>query len=143
MAVADTRSPADRAYERFLALLEARALFTQGERTLSEADTRAKLIDPLFKTVLGWSEAEIRREEPVAKGTPTTSSAPNTATYWLRRSERSLAFNFQPQANHVGSSCLDRTFFRTGRCGTSSIKHRATRATLEYGSVSLATVRSS
>lgn len=68
MAVADTRSPADRAYERFVALLETRALLTQGERTLTEADTRAKLIDPLFKTVLGWSEAEIRREEPVAKG---------------------------------------------------------------------------
>jgi len=48
--------------------LQAHGLFTISERTLTESDTRAKLIDPLFKTVLGWSEAEIRREEPVAKG---------------------------------------------------------------------------
>lgn len=68
MPVANTQSQADRAYERFLALLETRGIFRQGDRTLTEADTRAKLIDPLFKTVLGWSEAEIRREEPVAKG---------------------------------------------------------------------------
>jgi hypothetical protein len=35
---------------------------------LSESDTRSKLIDPLFKDVLGWHEAEIRREKPVSKG---------------------------------------------------------------------------
>src|SRR5262245_19668193 len=68
MAVADTRSPAEGPYERLIALLQAHGLFTIGERTLTESDTRAKLIDPLFKTVLGWSEAEIRREEPVATG---------------------------------------------------------------------------
>ena len=35
---------------------------------LSEADTRAKLIDPMFRDVLGWYESEIRREEPAAQG---------------------------------------------------------------------------
>ena len=68
MTIANTQSPADRAYERFLALAETRAFFKLSDRQLTESDTRAKLIDPLFKAVLGWNEAEIRRESPVAKG---------------------------------------------------------------------------
>jgi hypothetical protein len=35
---------------------------------LSEADTRAKVIDPLFKDVLGWPEELIVREEPSGDG---------------------------------------------------------------------------
>jgi|SRR5579884_1824453 len=35
---------------------------------MNEAETRAKLIDRLFKDVLGWSENEIRRAEPTAEG---------------------------------------------------------------------------
>ena len=35
---------------------------------LSEADTRAKLIDPLFKDCLGWDEGDIKREEHVHDG---------------------------------------------------------------------------
>ena len=38
------------------------------EEDLSETDTRIKLIDPLFKTVLGWKEADIRREEAASDG---------------------------------------------------------------------------
>ena len=53
VTIGNTQSEADRAYERFLALLETGALLTQGDRTLTEADTRAKLIDPLFKLILG------------------------------------------------------------------------------------------
>src|SRR5438552_14244230 len=34
----------------------------------SEADTRAKLIDPLFKDVLGWKEEDITREASVHPG---------------------------------------------------------------------------
>lgn len=34
----------------------------------SESDTRAKLIDPLFKDCLGWTEDDIRREEHVHDG---------------------------------------------------------------------------
>src|SRR5437763_947626 len=34
----------------------------------SEADTRAKLIDPIFINVLGWRETDIKREEPAADG---------------------------------------------------------------------------
>lgn len=35
---------------------------------LSEADTRVKFIDPIFRDALGWRETEIHREEPVAEG---------------------------------------------------------------------------
>jgi len=35
---------------------------------LSEADTRVKLIDPVFIDVLGWSESEVRREESSPSG---------------------------------------------------------------------------
>jgi hypothetical protein len=34
----------------------------------SESDTRAKIIDPLFKDCLGWKESDIRRETHVHKG---------------------------------------------------------------------------
>ena len=68
MTLANTQSPADQAYDRFLALAETRAFFHSLDRQLTESDTRAKLIDPLFKAVLGWNEAEIRRESPAAKG---------------------------------------------------------------------------
>lgn len=68
MGIGNTQSLADQAFASFSTLVDTKTLFTQGDRTLSEADTRAKLIDPLFKRVLGWSEAEIRREEPVKAG---------------------------------------------------------------------------
>lgn len=35
---------------------------------LSEADSRAKIIDPIFKDCLGWSEEDITREDHVNKG---------------------------------------------------------------------------
>lgn len=35
---------------------------------MSEADTRCKLIDPLFMQVLCWAETDIQREEPAAEG---------------------------------------------------------------------------
>ena len=68
MTIANTQSSADRAYECLLALAETTAFLTPSDRPLTESDTRAKLIDPLFKKVLGWNEAEIRRESPVTKG---------------------------------------------------------------------------
>ncbi|MEM1060700.1 MAG: hypothetical protein AAGJ97_00080 [Planctomycetota bacterium] len=34
----------------------------------SEADTRSKLIDPVFVRVLGWKESHIIREDPVSEG---------------------------------------------------------------------------
>jgi KaiC/GvpD/RAD55 family RecA-like ATPase len=36
--------------------------------TLSESDSRAKVIDPIFKECLGWSENDITREEHVHQG---------------------------------------------------------------------------
>ena len=61
-------SPTDRAYQRFRAIRGSAAEFGFESPDLSEADTRAKLIDPLFRDVLQWSEAEIRREEPSTDG---------------------------------------------------------------------------
>jgi hypothetical protein len=61
-------SAADQAYSRFCSFIEERAVFLRGSSKLSEADTRAKLIDPLFRDVLGWTEVEIRREKPSADG---------------------------------------------------------------------------
>ena len=63
-----TQSDADRAYLHFKQLLEQQALFRDSDPKLSESDTRAKLIDPLFRDVLGWPEAEITRELPVDTG---------------------------------------------------------------------------
>lgn len=61
-------SPADDAFERFCEFVRENALFHSGSEDLSESDTRAKLIDPVFKSVLGWQEADIRREEPSGEG---------------------------------------------------------------------------
>lgn len=68
MRLTNTASPADTAYARFRGLLSSKALFRIDDPTQSEADARAKLIDPLFRDVLGWSESEIRREAAVTKG---------------------------------------------------------------------------
>jgi hypothetical protein len=65
---ARTTSPADQSFERLRKFLRERALFKSDDSQLSEADTRAKLVDPVFRDVLGWTEPEIRREKPVAKG---------------------------------------------------------------------------
>jgi hypothetical protein len=63
-----SESDADHAYVRLKELLGKKALFRRSDPKLSEADTRAKLIDPLFRDVLGWPEVEIRREKPVDSG---------------------------------------------------------------------------
>jgi hypothetical protein len=68
MKPANTTSPADTAFNRFKALVAGKALMRIADPTLSEADVRAKMIDPLFKQVLGWHESEFRREHPVTKG---------------------------------------------------------------------------
>ena len=68
MKTSNTHSPADTAFKRFLEIVANRSLYQLGDGHLSESDTRSKFIDPLFKDVLGWTEAEIYREEPVTKG---------------------------------------------------------------------------
>jgi hypothetical protein len=63
-----TQSPTDTAFQRFRVTLASNSLFRLDDKLLSESDTRSKLIDPLFRDVLSWSEAEIRREKPVENG---------------------------------------------------------------------------
>lgn len=65
---APTITPADAAFERFRTLYAESRLASRDLPKLTEADTRAKLIDPLFKEVLGWREPEFRRETPVDSG---------------------------------------------------------------------------
>lgn len=65
---ANTRSAADVAFLRFREFRAEGRLFQRTDTPMTEADTRAKLIDPLFRDVLGWNETEIRRERPVRKG---------------------------------------------------------------------------
>jgi hypothetical protein len=64
--IAAMPSSADLAFERFSALQPE--LNELAKRTWSETDTRCKLVEPLFKEVLAWSESDITREEPVQKG---------------------------------------------------------------------------
>ena len=61
-------SAADHASIRMAEFLKTKTLFRWDDPMLSESDTRSKLIDPLFRDVLGWNEAEIRREQPVERG---------------------------------------------------------------------------
>ena len=63
-----THSPADKAFEEFNKVLNSNRLFKFDDKLLSESDTRSKLIDPVFKDILGWHEAEIRREKPIDSG---------------------------------------------------------------------------
>ena len=60
--------PASEGQERFRQLVASRLLMSRATPPLSEADTRAKLIDPIFKDCLGWTESEIHREKPVKDG---------------------------------------------------------------------------
>jgi cold shock CspA family protein len=59
--------PLDSAYKKFQAFMES---LTDGhwESICSEADTRMKLIDPIFKDVLGWSNLNIHLEEANQEG---------------------------------------------------------------------------
>jgi len=63
-----SQSPADLAFCQFREILTSNRLLKLDDSLLTESDTRSKLIDPLFKYILGWNEAEIRREKPVANG---------------------------------------------------------------------------
>ncbi len=55
-------NPVDKSLEKFKEIIR----FVDSE--FSESDTRAKILDPIFKDVLGWNEEDIKREEHVHKG---------------------------------------------------------------------------
>lgn len=61
-------APSDRAHALLKRYLADARFALRADPDMNEAETRAKLIDPLFKDVLGWSENEVRREEPTAEG---------------------------------------------------------------------------
>jgi hypothetical protein len=51
-----------------IALEKLKALSVWSSEKLTESDTRAKILDPIFKDVLGWSEGDILREQNVHPG---------------------------------------------------------------------------
>ncbi|MFX0206664.1 MAG: hypothetical protein ACFFDT_11820 [Candidatus Hodarchaeota archaeon] len=57
-----SNSDVDRAFECFKKLVGSINL------SLSESDSRAKIIDPIFKDCLGWDEGDITREEHIHRG---------------------------------------------------------------------------
>lgn len=52
----------DKALEKFKEIIK------YVDTEFSESDTRAKILDPIFKDVLGWDKSDIKREEYVHKG---------------------------------------------------------------------------
>lgn len=61
-------SPTDLAALKLEQVLSEGKIISVLKSDLNESDTRAKLIDPIFKELLGWTESEITREEPAAQG---------------------------------------------------------------------------
>jgi len=64
----DDRSDADAALKRLQRIIQEERIFSADSPRLSEDDVKAKLIDPLFREVLGWRESEIRRERSAGHG---------------------------------------------------------------------------
>jgi hypothetical protein len=58
----------DSGFEALQEILNEFAAFVMGQGAVSEADTRAKLIDKVLTTVLGWPESALSREEQVESG---------------------------------------------------------------------------
>lgn len=60
----------------------------------SESDTRAKILDPIFKDVLGWKKDDIRREEGIHKGfIDYTFSLNNLPIFVLEAKKIGVSFN--------------------------------------------------
>jgi hypothetical protein len=59
---------ADLALEALRKLVQDFATFLQGKGSISEADTRAMLLDKILVQVLGWPEVALTREEHVDRG---------------------------------------------------------------------------
>jgi len=55
----------DTGYQNFIKLF---SIYNEKIHIFNEADTRAKIIDAILRECLGWSEANIRREENVESG---------------------------------------------------------------------------
>ena len=58
----------DKGLESFIGIYTTFGEFCHKRGEVSEADTRAKIIDRILKEVLGWPEECFRREIPVHQG---------------------------------------------------------------------------
>ena len=57
--------------------------FCKRHGSVSESDTRAKVIDEVLRSVLNWPEANITREFHVESGLSITASGLADANLWL------------------------------------------------------------
>jgi hypothetical protein len=74
-------SPADGAFERFCAFVKENALFHSGSEDLSEADTRAKLIDPVTAAVGRGGDSRQEGGLLVEQQSRPDSESPRTVTH--------------------------------------------------------------
>ncbi len=79
---------ADDALAALIGLRDEFAAFCAGLGVLSEADTRAKVIDRILVDVLGWPEAEITREDHVHAGFLDYSFSLNKRRYIVVEAKR-------------------------------------------------------
>lgn len=76
------------------------AAFLEGRGSVSEADTRANLIDKMLVQVLGWPEASISREEHVDRGFIDYSLQVQTRNYVaVEAKKEGTAFTFPTSAH--------------------------------------------
>jgi hypothetical protein len=90
----------DLAFETLKTITDEFAAFLVGKGSISEADTRANLIDKVLVQVLGWPEAAITREEHVHVGYIDYSLQVQTRRYVaVEAKKEGTAFTF-PTAAH-------------------------------------------
>ena len=66
--MAAERITPDRAYENLISITKEFEEFCSLKGSVSEADTRAKVIDAILKNVCGWPEKQICRETHTGNG---------------------------------------------------------------------------
>jgi hypothetical protein len=64
----DLMSTEDEALERLQGITTEFSDFCAKQGRVTEADTRAKVVDAILKDVCGWPEADLNREEHVERG---------------------------------------------------------------------------
>lgn len=90
----------DKALETLMQINERFAAFMSDRGSVSEADTRANLIDKILIDVLGWPESAITREEHVDRGYIDYTLKLQTRRYVAVEAKKSgLAFTF-PVSTH-------------------------------------------
>jgi len=94
-------APIDAAFKVVYSLIKSwrTTALHEGDTELSDADTRAKLIVPIFRDVLGWPDENIVREEPYASGyVDYTFRRQGSRLILVEATKRSTSFDLQASA---------------------------------------------